>query len=144
MEGVSNYIRLAQAPRPHPTKDVWFVISLVIFGGKWMSRSGKINRLAMISFVSGGLAYLLIALIFVVYNLLEPENAIVNITDAVLMPLRNGLLVVALVAGILGLVDIKKKAGAEKGKGVAWVGIALSVGWFLFGLLIGLIFLSPR
>jgi hypothetical protein len=108
-----------------------------------MSLSGKINRLAMISFVSGGLAYLLIALIFVVYNFLEPENAIMNITDAVLMPLRNGLLVVALVTGILGLVDIKKKAGAEKGKGFAWVGIVLSAGWFLFGLLTGLIFLLP-
>jgi hypothetical protein len=109
-----------------------------------MRSSVKTNRLALISFVSGVLAALIVALIFVVYNLLEPASAIINLTDAVLMPLRNVLLLAAMVTGVLGLLDIKKKDGAERGKGFAWVGIVVSAAWIIFGLLVGLFFLSAR
>jgi hypothetical protein len=49
-----------------------------------------------------------------------------------------------LVTGVLGLLDIKKKDGAERGKGFAWVGIVVSGAWIIFGLLVGLFFLSAR
>ena len=106
-----------------------------------MDRDYKANRLAIVSFASGLIALLSITLIFILYNLLEASGGLINITDGIIMPLRNLSVVVALITGILALRDIKKKDGAEKGKILAWVGIVIGAGWILFGLLVGIIFL---
>jgi hypothetical protein len=106
-----------------------------------MDRGYKINRLAIVSFVSGLVALLSISLIFILYNVLEISGSIITITDGIIMPLRNLSVVVALLTGILALREIKKADRAEKGVILAWVGIVIGAGWILFGLLVGLMFL---
>lgn len=101
----------------------------------------KTNRLALISFISGLIALLSISLIFLLYRTVELGGTLLTLADGALIPLRNLSVVVALITGILGLMDIKKKAGAERGKTLAWVGIILSAGWILFGILVGTVFL---
>lgn len=107
-----------------------------------MNNSVKTNRLAIISFASGLIAILSIGLIFALYNLQEStDGIIISITDGVIMPLRNLCVIVALVTGILALRQLKKKGGTEKGKILAWIGVVLSAGWIIFGLLVGVTFL---
>lgn len=106
-----------------------------------MDRTGKTNRLAIVSFISGLVALLSISLIFILYNLLESSDSIITITDGIIMPLRNLSVVVALLTGFLALREIKKKGGTEKGKILAWVGIVIGAGWILFGLIVGFMFL---
>ena len=106
-----------------------------------MESSIKTNRLAIVSFVCGLIAILSIGLIFVIYNSQEPTGGIINITDGIIMPVRNLCVVVALVTGILALRQIKKKGGTGKGKILAWVGIVIGAGWIIFGLVVGLTFL---
>lgn len=109
-----------------------------------MDKSNKTNRLALISFTCGLIAFLSVGIIFAVYNLTEPTQAILFITDGILMPIRNISVVVALVTGILGLRDIKKKDPSEKGAWLAWAGIVISVGIILTSLFISLSFLISR
>ena len=109
-----------------------------------MDNSTKTNRLAIVSFASGLIAILSIGLIFILYNSQETAGIIISITDGLIMPLRNLCVVVALVTGILALRQIKKKGGTEKGKILAWIGIILSAGWIIFGLLVGMIFLLAK
>jgi hypothetical protein len=107
-----------------------------------MDGSIKTNRLAIVSFASGLIAILSIGLIFALYNLQETTGGIIiSITDGIIMPLRNLCVIVALVTGILALRQIKKKGGTEKGKILAWIGIVLSAGWIIFGLIVGMTFL---
>jgi hypothetical protein len=107
-----------------------------------MESSIKTNRLAIVSFVSGLMALIIIVFIFVVYNSQETAGGIIiSIIDGIIMPLRNLCVAVVLLTGILALREIKKKDGTEKGKILAWFGIVLGAGWILFGLLVGLTFL---
>jgi len=109
-----------------------------------VDNSTKTNRLAIVGFASGLIAILSIGLIFILYNSQETAGIIISITDGLIMPLRNLCVVVALVTGILALRQIKKKGGTEKGKILAWIGIILSAGWIIFGLLVGMIFLLAK
>ncbi len=106
-----------------------------------MKPANKINLLALISFISGLTALLTIGIIFAIYNFVDPTEGILFITDGILMPVRNLAVFAALVTGILALIKIKKTGGDQRGKLLAWIGIVLSGGWILFGLLVGLIFL---
>lgn len=69
-----------------------------------------------------------------------PADRAINAVMELTVPLRKLCALIALVTGILGLTEIKKKDGIEKGKTLAWVGIVLGVGWILFGLLVGITF----
>jgi len=113
-------------------------------GGRLMDQSVKTNHFALISFISGLIALISIGLIFFLYQAVEPAGSLIAITDGVLIPVRNLSVLVALVLGILALLDIKKKAGAEQGKILAWVGILLGAGWLLFGLIVGALFLLSK
>ena len=106
-----------------------------------MESSIKTNRLAIVSFASGLIALISIGLIFVLYNSQEAAGSIINITNGIIMPVRNLCVAVALITGIFALREIKKKDGTEKGKILAWFGIVLGAGWILFGLLVGITFL---
>jgi hypothetical protein len=105
-----------------------------------MENINKINKLAIISFACGLITLISIGSIFGVYNLTEPTQAILFITDGILMPVRNISAVVALVTGILALREIKKKGPTEKGKWLAWAGIIMGGAWIIFGVFVGVIF----
>ena len=108
------------------------------------------NRLAIISFVSGLIALLSLGLYWALFSIAYPSSpgyssestnrAFLTIMD-LSVSLRNLCAFTALVTGILGLREIKKKGEIGKGKILAWVGIVLGAGWILFGLLVGITFL---
>ncbi len=106
-----------------------------------MERSNKTNRLAIISFVSGMIALICIVFIFVFYYSAETGGGISNITDGIIMPVRNLCVIVTLLTGILAIIDIKKTGGTKKEKIFSWFGIVIGAGWILFGLVVGLTFL---
>jgi signal transduction histidine kinase len=106
-----------------------------------MTRTVRTNRLAIISFVSGLLALLCIAGIGAVFRLAPTnDNLIATLVDGILIPARNLSVLVALVTGILALRQIRRKEGAAKGKTLAWLGIAISIGWIVFFILVVLAF----
>ena len=111
-----------------------------------MENSVKTNRLAIVSFVSGLIALFSLGLYWVLFTIAfpsspEPMNrAIITIMD-LSVSVRNLCAPAAIITGILGLREIKKKDGAEKGKILSWVGIVLGVGWVIFGFLVGITFL---
>jgi len=115
-----------------------------------MENSVKTNRLAIVSLISGLIALLSLGLYWVLFTMAfpsspgytpEPTNrAILTIMD-LSVSVRNLCALTALVTGILGLREIKKKDGTEKGKILAWVGLVLGAGWLLFRLLVGITFL---
>jgi hypothetical protein len=106
----------------------------------------KTNRLAIISFVSGLIGFISLRLYWFLYMKIASSSE--ELVNRSLIPIMDGSVSIrnicapgALVTGILALIEIKKKGGAEKGKSLAWVGIALGAGWILFGLLVGVMFL---
>ena len=111
-----------------------------------MNNSIKTNRTALISFICGLIALLSLVLYYVFFaiNNVTPTGpfgpTLVSIMDFT-VPVRNLFSTVALLTGILALLEIKKKEGTEKGKLLAWAGILLGAAWFLFRLVVGLIFL---
>lgn len=111
-----------------------------------MDINKKTNRLAIISFVSGLLGFISLGLYWFLYTKVASSSE--EIMNRFLVPIMDGSVSVrnvcapsALITGIIALIEIKKKRGAEKGKLFAWVGIALGAGWIIFGLLVGLTFL---
>lgn len=74
----------------------------------------KLNTLALISFISGLMALLSIGTIFAFYNLTDLTDSILFIFVSILTPVRNLAVIMALVSGILALIDIKKKGGVER------------------------------
>jgi hypothetical protein len=115
--------------------------------GEWsMETTLKTNRLALISFICGLVALLSLGLYYAFFaiNNVTPSGpfgpTLVSIMDLT-VPVRNLFSTVALITGILALLDIKKKEGTEKGKFLAWAGILLGAAWFLFRLVVGLIFI---
>jgi hypothetical protein len=106
-----------------------------------MEPSKKTNLLSILSFACGLIALISVGIIFGVYNVTEPTQAILFITDGILMPIRNISVVGATVTGILALRDLKKKDPSEKGKWLAWAGIIMGGAWIIFGVFVGLIFL---
>ena len=105
-----------------------------------MVSSNKTHTLAIISFVSGMIALIGIVLIFAFYSLAETAGSFSNITDGIIMPVRNLCVIVTLLTGVLAVKDIKKTGGTKKGKIMSWFGIVVGAGWILFGLIIGIIF----
>ena len=106
----------------------------------------KTNRLAIISFVSGLIGFLSLGLYWLLYSMVTSSSE--GLVNRVLIPIMDGTVSVrnvcapgALITGIIALIEIKKKSGTEKGKLLAWAGIALGAGWIIFGLLVGLTFL---
>jgi uncharacterized membrane protein len=106
-----------------------------------MEKSKKINRLALISFISGLIGHVSMGLNFLLYHINEPSGIILNLTDGILIPLRNLSVAVAVVTGMMALIDIKNKDNAERGKRLAWLGILLGAVLFLAGIFVGLAFL---
>ncbi len=105
------------------------------------TRAIRVNRLAIISFVSGLLALLCIAGTFAVLRLAPTNDAlIVTLVDGILIPVRNLSVLVAVVTGILALGRIRRTEGAEKGKTLAWLGIAIGIGWIVFFILVAVAF----
>ncbi len=102
----------------------------------------KMNRLAMISFVSG--LIVIIILSFGLYWLWFPASAAHANTIRIILDRSVSVqylcAAVALLTGILALRGIKKKDGAEKGKALAWSGMILGASYLLFGLLVSIIF----
>ena len=107
-----------------------------------MESSVKINHLATVSFVSG--LTLITLLSFGRYWLVFPASP--GYSDTIRTILDYSVTVqylcalLALLTGILALRAIKKKAGTEKGKIFAWVGILTGAGYAFFGLLVFVIF----
>jgi len=113
----------------------------------------KTNRLAIVSFVSGLMALLLTFGVFFVrlsfYTSLE--GTLPEPTDPALARFEfwstwvgrlGGLATFgAIIAGVLALLEIRKKGGIEKGKLFAWVGIILGASWIIFRLAIALFFI---
>lgn len=114
-----------------------------------MKNSIKINRLSIVSFVSGLMALLSLGLYWVLFSVAfpsspEPANrALITIMD-LSVSFRNLCALTALVTGIFGLREIKKKDGMQSGKTLAWVGIILGGGWILFGVLTSITFLLAK
>jgi len=111
-----------------------------------METSIKTNRLALISFICGLIALLSLGLYYAFFaiNNVTPTGpfgpTLLSIMDFT-VPVRNLFSTVALITGIIGLLEIKKKEGAEKGKSLAWAGILLGAAWFFFRLVVGMVFL---
>ena len=102
--------------------------------------------MAWVSFIFGLIALFSLGLYWALQSLVSPTLS-VDFANRVILPImdlstmiRNMCAVVALVTGIIALVQIKKEVSSEKGKLFAWIGIALGAGWMLFGLLVGVIF----
>jgi hypothetical protein len=116
-----------------------------------MENSIKTNRLAIVIFVSGLISLLsfgitLIPLLFPASlgNFPEPGSPINRFLD-VSRSVGDLATIVSLVTGILALREIRKKGAMEKGKTLAWVGMALGAGWrvliavyFILGMLFSL------
>jgi hypothetical protein len=107
-----------------------------------MENSVKINRLAMVSFVSGLIVIALLS--FGLYWQAFPAspgswNTIRTFLD-LSVSVQYLCALIALLTGILALRALKKKDGTEKGKLLAWVGMVLGAGYLLFGLLVGILF----
>lgn len=102
----------------------------------------KINRLAAVSLVSGLIVFALLS--FGLYWLLFPSSPGYSDTIRTLLDLSVTVQYfcasLALLTGVLALRAIKKKAGTEKGKIFAWVGILTGAGYVAFGLLVFIIF----
>ncbi len=100
------------------------------------------NRLAIVSFVSGFLSLLSMAGMFGLLRFgLTAHDLIITLIDRVIIPLRNFCMIAAVATGILALREIRRKEGAEKGKLLAWSGIALGTVWIVLMILVGLAFL---
>jgi hypothetical protein len=100
------------------------------------------NRLAIVSFVSGFLSLLSMAGMFGLLRFgLTAHDLIITLIDRVIIPLRNFCMIAAVVTGILALREIRRKEGAEKGKLLAWSGIALGTVWIVLMILVALAFL---
>ena len=110
----------------------------------------KTNRLAIASFVSGLIAFIILGALLLAGvtaspgNFPEPGSPINSIMD-VTRSVGNLATIVSLVTGLLALRAIRKNGGMEKGKTLAWVGIALGAGWrvliaiyFILGMLFSL------
>ena len=106
-----------------------------------MESFNKTNHLPIISFVSGMIALICIVLIFAFYNSSETAGRISNITDGIIIPIRNLCVIVTLLTGILAVKGSKKTGGTKKGRILSWFGIVVGAGWILFGLIVGLTFL---
>lgn len=107
-----------------------------------MERSVPINRLAKVSFASG---LILLALFsFGLYSQWFPSSP--GYADTIRTILDFSVSVqylcaaLALLTGIFALRAIKQKAGTEKGKTFAWVGIVTGAGYVFFGLVVFIIF----
>ena len=106
----------------------------------------KTNRLAIVSFVSGLIALLSLGALFPVLfpafsgNLPEPTSPINTIMD-LSRSVRDPCTIVSLITGILALREIKRNAGTEKGKILAWIGIIFGGGWILFRVLVAIFFI---
>lgn len=102
----------------------------------------RTNWLAIISFASGILALLCIAGTFAVLSMPPTASELSFILlDRMLIPVRDLSVIVALATGILALREIKRKEGAEKGKTLAWLGIAVGIGWIVFFILVAVAFI---
>lgn len=109
----------------------------------------KTNRWAIVSFVSGLISLLSFGIPYVVIsgsggNFPEPGSPIYSFLD-LSRSAGNLATFVSLLTGILALREIRKKGGMEKGKTLAWAGIALGAGWrvliaiyFILGMLFSL------
>ena len=111
-----------------------------------MEINKKTNRLAIISLISGLIGFISLGLYWIMYT--EVASSSEELVNRFLIPIMDGSVSVrnvcapsALITGIIALIEIKKKDGTEKGRLLAWVGIALGAGWILFGLLVGVTFL---
>ena len=98
-----------------------------------MEMTIKTNRLAIFGFVSGLIAFLILGALLLVGvtaspgDLPEPTSPIYTILDVS----RSALdlcTILSLLTGILALRQIRKKGEMEKGKTLAWVGMALGAG----------------
>ena len=98
-----------------------------------MEMTVKTNRWAIVSFVSGLIAFLILGALLLAGvtaspgDLPEPTSPINTILDVS----RSALdlcTILSLLTGILALREIRKKGGMEKGKKLAWVGITLGAG----------------
>ncbi len=106
------------------------------------TRAVRTNWLAVVSFVSGILALLCIAGTFVALSLPPTASELSFILlDRIFIPVRDLSVIVALATGILALREIKRKEGAEKGKTLAWLGIAIGMGWIVFFILAAVFFI---
>lgn len=101
----------------------------------------KPNPLSLVSFICGLVALISSILNFLLHNFIQVTDSILFITDGILIPMRNISGLGAIITGILALRNIKNKGHAEKGKWLAWTGIALGAAWLLFGIIVGLVFL---
>jgi len=112
-----------------------------------MENPVKTNRWAIASFVSGLIAFLSLGALLLVGVTTSPGNfpapgSPINSFLGVSRSVGNLATIVSLVTGILALREIRKKGGLEKGKTLAWVGIALGAGprvliaaYFIVGML---------
>jgi hypothetical protein len=111
-----------------------------------MDSRKKTNPLAIISLISGLLGFISLGLYWILYSMVTSSSE--ELVNRVLIPIMDGTVSVrnvcapaAIITGVIALIEIKKKGGAEKGRSLAWVGIALGAGWIIFGLLVGVTFL---
>jgi hypothetical protein len=115
-----------------------------------MGNTIKTNHWAIVSFVSGLIAFLILGALLLVGvtasqgSLPEPTspiNSFLNVSRSV----GDLATIVSLATGILALREIRKKGEIEKGKALAWFGMALGAGgrlpiavYFILGMLFSL------
>lgn len=108
------------------------------------------NRLAIISFVSGLIVLISLGLYRIFFllaypssagNSAEPINRFFLTLMDLTVPVRNLSAAAAILLGIVALREIKKKSTMQKGKLLAWSGIVCGSSWILIGVLVGATFL---
>ena len=93
----------------------------------------KTNRWAIVSFVSGLIAFLILGALLLAGittspgDLPEPTSPINTLLDLSRSALDLCTLL-SLLTGILALREVRKNSGTEKGRLLAWIGITLGVG----------------
>ena len=107
-----------------------------------MEKTAKINRMAIISLISG-LAVIALLDFGMVRESFPASLTYANTIRAIMrlsVSVQYFYGPVALLTGILALKQIQKKNGEEKGKTFAWIGIVLGGAYILFVLLVFIIF----
>jgi ABC-type sulfate transport system permease subunit len=115
-----------------------------------MEHDKTTNRLALTSLLSGLVVPITLAIYWAWLALAFPASpaqpsalaqpGMITIMDLT-VTLRNLCAPVAILTGVLTLRRLRRGEDTRREKVMAWVGIVLGVGWILFGLLVGLLFL---
>ncbi len=106
-----------------------------------MQNPRKTNRLALVSFISGIMALITIAVVFIFYSSSETQGGAISIIDGIVMPIRNLSVGLALITGIFALRN--QEVGRNKRPDIFLVRDRYRYRLDPFGKFVGLLFSLP-